>query len=500
MSTNRLRRALPLTLSLALAGLAATSTALAQQRLGDEFQINSYTPRDQLRPAVASDPQGNFVVVWEGHGDGNYLGIFGQRFDASGNPLGEEFQVNTYTFERQWRSSVASAADGRFVVIWEFESFDGVLGQRFDAEGNPLGGEFEVNSSAGAAGRAAVASDADGDFLVVWRGEDEDQAGILGRRFDNSGNPLGEEFQVNSYWTGHQDEPDVSADPDGNSVVVWSSDDLGSIDSIFGQRFDADGSPLAEEFRVSRNPMIEEYGARVSFAADGSFVVVWRGEDILGQRFDAAGYPVAGEFRVNTYTSGTQWRPDVSADSEGGFIVVWNHRLRRTEDDDEVFGQAFAPDGTPLGGEFQINSYTTDEQAHPAVASDAKGNFVVAWSSEDQDGDFAGIFGQRFAGPGLALTVDGTCPGPVTVDISSAPPASEVALIAAANTNGFVKGGTLCNGTQFEIGEPFQLPPSFVIVDGSGNGSTNLSLQANRCHLQALAFATCETSNVVEVP
>jgi hypothetical protein len=37
-------------------------------------------------------------------------------------------------------------------------------------------------------------------------------------------------------------------------------------------------------------------------------------------------------------------------------------------------------------------------------------------------------------------------------------------------------------------------------VDGNGNGSTNLTLGANRCYVQALALQSCETSNVVEVP
>jgi hypothetical protein len=82
----------------------------------------------------------------------------------------------------------------------------------------------------------------------------------------------------------------------------------------------------------------------------------------------------------------------------------------------------------------------------------------------------------------------------------SAPPSTEVALVAAANTNGFIKGAALCPGTELEIGEPFQLPPVFVIVDGNGKGSASLTLGANRCHVQALALATCETSNVVEVP
>jgi hypothetical protein len=139
-------------------------------------------------------------------------------------------------------------------------------------------------------------------------------------------------------------------------------------------------------------------------------------------------------------------------------------------------------------------------EQRPDVASAADGSFVVVWESLGQDGDSFGIFGQRFAGPDLHLSVDGTCPGPVSVSIVNAPPSSEVALVAAANTNGFVKGGALCPGVEFEIGEPLQLPPTFVIVDGEGKGETTLELGAGRCFVQALALAECATSNTVEVP
>jgi hypothetical protein len=75
-----------------------------------------------------------------------------------------------------------------------------------------------------------------------------------------------------------------------------------------------------------------------------------------------------------------------------------------------------------------------------------------------------------------------------------------VGLVAGANLNGFTKGGATCNGAVFEIGEPFVLPPTFVIVDGSGSGSTPMTLPANRCFVEALAFASCETSEAVQVP
>ena len=41
--------------------------------------------------------------------------------------------------------------------------------------------------------------------------------------------------------------------------------------------------------------------------------------------------------------------------------------------------------------EFQVNTYTDDDQQYPAIAMDSNGNFVVVWRSEGQDGDLAGF-------------------------------------------------------------------------------------------------------------
>ena len=41
---------------------------------------------------------GGFVVTWSSAGqDGSGLGIYGQRYAADGTPVGSEFRVNTYT-------------------------------------------------------------------------------------------------------------------------------------------------------------------------------------------------------------------------------------------------------------------------------------------------------------------------------------------------------------------------------------------------------------------
>ena len=49
------------------------------------------------------------------------------------------------------------------------------------------------------------------------------------------------------------------------------------------------------------------------------------------------------------------------------------------------------------GGEFQVNTYTTSRQKTPAVAADQDGDFIVVWTSLEQDAQSWGVFAQRFA-------------------------------------------------------------------------------------------------------
>ena len=91
--------------------------------------------------------------------------------------------------------------------------------------------------------------------------------------------------------------------------------------------------------------------------------------------------------------------------ADGDFVVAWSSN---TQDGSNtgVFGRRFSSAGFPLANEFQINTYTNSYQHFPAVDADASGDFVVAWHSAAQDGSHYGIFAQRFANP-LPLDIDG---------------------------------------------------------------------------------------------
>ena len=95
------------------------------------------------------------------------------------------------------------------------------------------------------------------------------------------------------------------------------------------------------------------------------------------------GTPLGPEFRVNTYTTGSQVRPSVASDSSGNFVVVW-----ASEQDPAfgVIGQRYAASGASLGLEFRVNTYTTSGQGQADIASDATGTFVISWVSYGQDG------------------------------------------------------------------------------------------------------------------
>ncbi|MDH3966769.1 MAG: hypothetical protein OEU56_07085 [Rhodospirillales bacterium] len=435
--------------SFALALLATTmltqpdpARAAPGDALGAEFRVNSETDNFQGNPAIAMDADGDFVVVWASIGqddpsDTSFLGlgVFAQRYDAAGNTVGTEFQVNIETSSAQTFPAVAMDADGDFVVVWQSLGQDGdnwgVFARRYDAAGTAQGTEFRINTETSSAQRSpALAMDPDGDFVVVWasRGQDDplDNSyggyGIYARRYDAAGNPQGTEFRVNSFTTGFQYNPSVAMDADGNFVVAWQSrgqddafDTSGLGDGVFAQRYDAAGSAQDPEFQVNSFTTSAQLWPDIAMGADGDFVVVWQslnqdgdGLGVFAQRFDAAGNAQAPEFRASPTTTGNQLWPSVAIDADGDFIVTWAGNAQG--DYYGVSAQRYTAVGDAEGSEFRVNSFTTGEQSLPEVAMDADGDFVVAWQSFGQDGDNYGIYAQRHQGAGPVagdFTVDG---------------------------------------------------------------------------------------------
>src|SRR5688572_19855568 len=321
--------------------------------VGGEFPVNAHTPNHQVSARVATAPDGAFVVAWASvnqAGPASAQDVYARRFAASGVPLGGEFRVNTYTTSDQSAPAIAMDDAGRFVIVWGSNAQDGAAGgiyaQRFDATAQPLGGEFRVNTfTGGDEFFPAVAMDADGDFVVTWdtyNASVGDAYDVYAQRFDAQGQPRGAEFIVNADVPNHDFTSSVAMDDDGDFVVVWHAEAQdGSQHGVYGRRFDGAGQAQGGEFRVNTFTTGNQTFPAVAMDAGGSFVAAWQSDvqdgdssAVVARRFGADGAPLGGDFVVNTYTISLQAGASVATDGAGNFIVVW---------------ESFGPDQNQLG-------------------------------------------------------------------------------------------------------------------------------------------------------
>jgi hypothetical protein len=477
--------------------------AAAQPPLGDDFQINTYTTGNQERAAVVAGPAGDFVVAWSSNGstgsDTSSYSIQARRFDASGAPLGSQFQVNTYTTQTQTYPAVARDAAGDFVVVWESDENSGsIKGQRYDSAGIPLGGEFPV-STTDVAFRPAVSMDVDGSFVAVWVGSTfgagSEGARVLGQRFAASGAAVGGEFQVNTLTTNNQWFPAVGILPGGGFVVVFGSFVSAGSDtdgqSVQARVYDANGVPLGAEFQVNTYTPEAQTFPEIAVDAAGDFVVAWHstgsstdlnGGEIRARLYTPAAIPLGDDFQINTYTTGRQQFPEVAMDPGGGFVILWENVNVALP----VQGRRYDANGTPLGDQFTVSA--SEATGSPHVAMDATSRFIAVFEDFPGNGGGTEIAGRRFAGP----------PGAIPVKIAVIKPGKLFKFVAKGHfplpdpalDNPAVDGGMLSFTAPSGVGQTYSLPAAcWRGLGPGGDGSKGFKCTDTTCKVTVTAKA-----------
>ena len=323
-----------------------------------------------------------------------------------------ETLANITTANKDTDASVAvNPTTGAFVVTWTADGNqdgdrDGIYAQVYDAAGNPVSGQILVNDiTIDKQRNSAVAMDASGNFVVVWESHTTD-FGIFAQRFDATGAKIGEEFIVNQTILGDQTAPAIAMAADGNFVVAWQ-DDRNNGD-IYVRHFNSVGIATSNEILVNTNTSSGQYAPAVAIKDSGSYVVAWQsdtggsGKAIFAQRFNAGDVKIGGEFRVNTYDSNDQTEPAIAMAPDGRFVIAWSSN-NQDGSNRGVYAQRYDPSGVATGAEFKVNTYTSGQQDRATVAMDGAGNFVIAWTSDGQDnaGSF-GVYAQRYFASGDA--------------------------------------------------------------------------------------------------
>ena len=349
---------------------------------GVEYPITGALPGDQSMPAASVGTNGGYLV-WEGNAiDGAGLGIQMERLDGNFNKLSNPFRVNAQAVGDQEQPDVAKLSNGGAVVVWQ-------------------GGQYGFQKIYARILPAAGTNFSTGDILV------------------------------NSYTNSFQIDPSVTVLTNGDIVVVWSSfGQDGSLQGIYGQRFNPSGAKLGGEFQINQFGLNNQRTPAVAALADGRFVVAWVSElqralnsvDIYARVFDASGLPVGNEFPVNTTLAYICANPQVVGSPGGGFAVAWSQREGATgnsfssqftvaganiasDNSWDVYVRTYNSTSAALSGAVRMNTYSYGDQFAPQLGFFGK-DYLAVWTSLGQDGSMEGIYGQFMSQSGQLAGVE----------------------------------------------------------------------------------------------
>ncbi len=253
--------------------------------IGNVLTLFAPSPMENLDyrgPVATVLSNGNIVVVADS------IQVI---FDGSPFPA-EQLRIfrpdGTLVLERQvgeedrdiFAQDIIGLRNGGFAAI----TFGGVGGasfdlRLFDSDGQPNGAPVRVQQDGGFFdGDMSLVELAGGNIAVVWDSESLPSSGdtsdgvILGRVFSASGQPITDQFRVNTSTFGWQENPHMVALPTGEFFVVWFDPDGLRFDpepAIKGQLFSALGATLGPEQVVLEWREPEALGGDIGPRLDG---------------------------------------------------------------------------------------------------------------------------------------------------------------------------------------------------------------------------------------
>ncbi len=320
-----------------------------------------------------------------------------------------DFLVNDHASidgSEQSTPDIDGDGQGNYVLTWRDDRsgyFSAIYAQIYHNDTTPFGENFKVGDDGETSTRynPAIAVDQNLNFVITWLDRRSGQWDVYAQQFSNTGIPPGNTFKVNNEpGDEEQEQPCVAIDNSGNFVITWSDEKNGDWD-IYGQRYAADGTALGENFRINDDTGNElQYWPCCNCDKNGNLLVSWIDQrynedyEIYAQRYLPDGTPVGGNFKVNSDTEQAfQLRPDISFDDSGNFIITWEDQRSGEWD---VYAQRYFSDGSTLGDNFKVNDDAPDSyQRNASITSDENGNFVICW--QDSRDDYQDIYAQRFS-------------------------------------------------------------------------------------------------------
>ncbi len=326
------------------------------------------------------------LAVWPSfYFDARGYEVVGRFFDLSGNPVDDEFTVNTTTSEDQNLPVVSMNSSGASIVVWSGGVDPDIYAQLFTNQRLSGSSELLINQvtiGEQVTPRAAMAED--GSFVVSWTGIDSSLRGVYARHFNASGDPLDDEFLVNQSEGPNQKEQAMAMASDGKYAIAWVSDSQdGSGEGVFFRVFSSTGVPLTNELQVNQTTASDQTNPSIAYNNFGDIIILWDSlqggtGDVYGRIFTDSGVPTTGEFPINETIIDQQSTPQVTSLPSGKFVATW----QSNQDGGAItsYARGVNADGTFCSGEYLIGELNTENQESPSVATNELGQVGFLWN------------------------------------------------------------------------------------------------------------------------
>ncbi|MFA6014096.1 MAG: Ig-like domain-containing protein [Gallionellaceae bacterium] len=375
---------------------------------------------------VAVGSNGDYVVTWSGIDTGNDRGIFVQKFNANGTAAGSQamLEATGITNNSDQYPQISSIGNsGAYVVVWDGRgttSTSSIFIQLFNADGTTNGSATKLDGVRNPYGNAdderpqITALGTGGEYVVTyhswfWTGGGWDTA-IMVQKFDAAGVAVGSAVMLDGYVpSGGNGFPQVSAvGSAGDYVVAWQGGDSGGDETIFVQKFNANGTVNGSMVSLEATGATNGNDNNVQLVGVGSageYVVTWQGIDSAGdqsifvQHFNVDGTVKGSSVQLEAIgnSTGIDQAPQIAAvGSSGAYVVTWAGA--DSTGDPSIFVQRFSADGSLNGSATQLEATgvtNRDDNYAQISALGTSGEYAVTWAGIGTNNSW-NIYVQRF--------------------------------------------------------------------------------------------------------
>jgi hypothetical protein len=261
-------------------------------------------------PAVAIDPKGNLIIVYEGTSAHRLFYVTGKftRPDSFITFNGREHRLTLPgdAGRRGSNPSVAIAPNGRVLIVYE-----GIGDQKiWYVSGSVQNGVFkgtEFSLTVGSARRGytpAVAFDRRGNVVVVYRGTDDSKLWYVSGYVEaDTGEIIGQEHLLSQGDARRGFNPAIAFDSTGHVCLVYEGTDDQRLWYVYGT-LDATGRIIGNESELTEGDARKGTEPTVAFDENENAVVLYIGTNgekmwYVRGKFDATGSLIGAEHQLN---------------------------------------------------------------------------------------------------------------------------------------------------------------------------------------------------------